>query len=63
VIGKSDQFAARPVTRSYSPDDIGATIYHALGVDPASEVRDRQGRPVRLNTGQVIRALYTGAEG
>jgi hypothetical protein len=62
VIGKSDKLAAHPVTRSYSPDDIGATVYHALGVDPASEVRDRQDRPVRLNTGQVIAALYTGAE-
>ena len=62
VIGKSDKIAAYPVTRPYSPDDVGATVYHALGVDPASEVRDRQDRPVRLNTGQVIEALYTGAE-
>jgi hypothetical protein len=62
VIGKSDRLAAHPVSRSYSPDDIGATVYHALGVDPASELRDRQDRPVRLNTGQVIEALYTGTE-
>jgi hypothetical protein len=60
VIGKSDKLGGHPVTRSYSPDDIGATVYHALGVDPASEVRDRQDRPVRLNTGRVIEALYTG---
>jgi hypothetical protein len=62
VIGKSDKVAARPASRSFSPDDIGATVYHALGIDPASEIRDRQDRPVRLNTGQVIEALYSAAE-
>jgi Protein of unknown function (DUF1501) len=62
VIGKSDRLAAHPVTRSYSPDDVGATVYQALGVEPASEVRDRQDRPVRLNSGQVIQALCTGTE-
>jgi hypothetical protein len=62
VIGKSDRFAAHPLTTPYSPDDVGATVYHALGVDPAAEVHDRQDRPVRLNTGRVIQALYDGAE-
>jgi uncharacterized protein (DUF1501 family) len=61
VIGKSDKLAAHPASRSFSPDDVGATVYHALGIDSASEVRDRQNRPVRLNTGQVIEALYSAA--
>jgi hypothetical protein len=60
VIGKSDKIGAYPTTTPYSPDDIGATVYHVLGVDPASEVRDRQDRPVQLNRGQVIEALFTG---
>jgi hypothetical protein len=63
VIGRSDKIGAYPVTPPYSPDDVGATVYHVLGVDPASEVRDRQGRPVRLNQGQVMHALFTGASG
>jgi len=63
VIGKSDRIAAYPTTTPYSPDDIGATVYHLLGVDPASEVRDRQNRPVQLNRGQVMEALFTGAAG
>jgi hypothetical protein len=63
VIGKSDKTGAYPTTTPYSPDDIGATVYHMLGVDPASEVRDRQDRPVQLNRGQVIEALFTGAAG
>jgi hypothetical protein len=63
VIGKSDKIGAYPVTTPYSPDDIGATVYQVLGVDPASEVRDRQDRPVQLNRGRAIEALFTGAAG
>jgi hypothetical protein len=61
VIGKSDKMGAYPVTTPYSPDDLGATVYHVLGIDPAIEVHDRQDRPVRLNRGEVIRPLFTGA--
>jgi hypothetical protein len=60
VIGSSDRIGAYPSTTPFSPDDVGATVYHALGVDPAAEVRDRQGRPVQLNRGEVIQALFTG---
>jgi hypothetical protein len=63
VIGRSDPIGAYPATNPYSPDDVGATIYNALGVDADAEVRDRQGRPVRLNHGEVIQALYTGRSG
>jgi uncharacterized protein (DUF1501 family) len=63
VIGKSDKIGAYPMTTPYSPDDLGATVYHVLGVDPASEVRDRQDRPVQLNRGQMMEALFTGASG
>ncbi len=60
VIGRSDRIGAYPATTPYSPDDVGATVYHVLGVDPASEVRDRQGRPVQLNRGEVMQALFNG---
>jgi hypothetical protein len=63
VIGKSDKIGGYPVTQPYSPDDVGATVYQVLGVNPASEVRDRQNRPVQLNRGQVIRSLFTGTAG
>ncbi len=63
VIGRSDKIGAYPVTAPYAPDDVGATVYHLLGVDPAVEVRDRQDRPVQLNQGKVIEALFTGATG
>lgn len=61
VIGKSDRLGAYPVTRSFGPPDLAATIYRALGVDPAIELRDRLGRPLRLCSGQVIDPIYSAA--
>ncbi|MFZ9090237.1 MAG: DUF1501 domain-containing protein, partial [Planctomycetaceae bacterium] len=58
VIGETDEIAAYPVTKAWSPDDLGATIYTALGIDPHSVVRDRLNRPVHLNQGQVMNVLY-----
>src|SRR5258708_3449505 len=63
VIGKSDAIGAYPATTPYSPADVGATVYHVLGVNPEVEVRDRLNRPVQLNHGQVIQGLFTGAPG
>jgi hypothetical protein len=62
VIGKSDAIAAHPVTRPYRHSDVGATVYSALGIDPRTELRDMQGRPLVLNTGRPIEPLYTGRE-
>jgi hypothetical protein len=61
IIGKSDRLGAYPVSRAFGPPDLAATIYHALGVDPATELRDRLGRPIRLCTGEVMSPLYTTA--
>jgi hypothetical protein len=60
VIGRSDAIGAYPATPPFSPDDVGATVYHALGVESGVEVRDRQARPVHLNRGEVMRVLFTG---
>jgi len=62
VIGRSDEIGAYPMTRPYSPNDIGATVYRTLGIPLDLEVRDRLNRPIRLNRGEVIEPLFTGAE-
>lgn len=62
VIGRSDAVGAYPSTTPYTPDDVGATIYSVLGIEPSTEVRDRQLRPVQLNRGDVIQALFTGRD-
>jgi uncharacterized protein (DUF1501 family) len=61
VIGRSDDIGAYPVTRAFSPNDVAATVYHVLGIPLETEVRDRLGRPVRLNRGEVIESLFSGA--
>ncbi len=58
VVGASDAHAAYPATRGWYPADLGATIYTALGIDPASTIIDRLGRPHRLNAGEVIAPLF-----
>jgi uncharacterized protein (DUF1501 family) len=58
VIGASDAHGAYPSTTPFTPEDIGATVYHALGVPPDAEVRDRVARPVQLNRGRVMSQLF-----
>ncbi|MBI1312453.1 DUF1501 domain-containing protein [bacterium] len=62
VIGRSDETGAYPLTRAYSPNDVGATVYSLLGIDSDAHVTDRLGRSVRLNKGEVIEPLFTGVE-
>ncbi len=62
TIGRSDATGSYPVTKAYSPIDIGATVYRALGIPSDAVVRDRFDRPVRLNRGEVISPLYTGVD-
>jgi hypothetical protein len=54
VHGASDRWAAYPARDPVSPDDLGATILHALGIDPATEVHDPLGRALRINAGRPI---------
>lgn len=60
VIGKSDETGAYPATKAFSPDDVAATVYQMMGIDPESELRDRLNRPARLNKGKVIEPLFSG---
>ena len=58
LVGASDRMGAHPASPPYTPADLAATIYRSFGVDPASEIHDRFGRPVRLCDGQPIAELY-----
>jgi uncharacterized protein (DUF1501 family) len=57
VYGSSDRYAAEPASNPTTPADLAATIYHLLGVDPRSEIRDRLGRPLTLCDGRVLDTL------
>lgn len=45
VIGATDKQGACPLTRPHTPGDVAATIYHALGIDVATTIVDREERP------------------
>jgi hypothetical protein len=48
VYGKSDSHGAFPDEHPVPPEDLAATIYYLLGIDPASEVYDRNDRPLAI---------------
>ena len=42
-----------------TPDDLHATIFHALGIDRQLRYPDRKGRPIdAINHGNVISLLF-----
>ncbi|MBM3837934.1 MAG: DUF1501 domain-containing protein [Verrucomicrobia bacterium] len=59
VIGSTDRFAAEATSRPVHYQDVVATLYHNLGLDPrTTTVTDTSGRPQFLVTvGQPIREL------
>lgn len=59
VIGATDRYAAEPVERPVHYQDVIATLYHNLGINPrATTVLDPTGRPQYLtDIGQPIREL------
>ena len=44
-----------PATAPY--EDLAATVYHCLGVDPRTSLRDRLGRPMTLCDGTPLAAV------
>ncbi|MBI4607296.1 MAG: DUF1501 domain-containing protein [Planctomycetes bacterium] len=58
VHGASDRYAAYPARDPVAPEDIAATIYAALGVDPSTVIRDPLDRPHELATGRVIEPIF-----
>ena len=56
-VGASDRFAAYPAETPVTPQDIAATIYHLMGLDPETILKDNQDRPFPLATGEPIRAI------
>jgi uncharacterized protein (DUF1501 family) len=58
VIGKTDARAERPASDPYGPEDLSATMYHLMGIDPEDEFYTPEGRPVKIaNNGKVIQEL------
>jgi hypothetical protein len=59
VYGASDRIAALPALDPVSPDDLAATMYHALGLDPHALVYDALDRPLALALGRPLVELWS----
>jgi hypothetical protein len=60
VHGATDPQGMAPATEPCTPDDVSATIFHALGIDPHVELTTPTGRPVQLfREGRVIETLLS----
>ncbi|QDT02459.1 hypothetical protein K227x_08360 [Rubripirellula lacrimiformis] len=60
VIGESDDSAAGPRHEAITPDDVAASFYHNLGIDPTLEYDTNTGRPITLvRDGKIIQQLFS----
>ncbi len=57
--GESDKQAGYAVSHPVSPEDLAATIFYALGIDPSSHIPDSQGRPqLVVDGGEPVLQLF-----
>jgi hypothetical protein len=61
VYGATDAGGERPKDRPVSPDDVAATFYRALSIDPKKEYHSPTGRPIQIvHDGNPIAELLPG---
>ena len=57
VHGSSDKHAAFPDRDPVRPDDLAATMFYLLGIDPQTEVYDTANRPLVIAAGSPVMGL------
>lgn len=57
ILGRSDEQGAFAAEGLVPPEDISATIFRQLGLEPHTELHDPTGRPMPISRGNVLRAL------
>jgi hypothetical protein len=56
--GESDQTASSPKDKPVHPNDLLATTYYALGIDPDMQVLNHLNQPRELVKGKVVTELW-----
>jgi hypothetical protein len=56
--GVSDRNAGYPASDPVRPEDLSATLFDALGIDPHVEIRDPLNRPLPLSRGRVLSSVF-----
>jgi len=57
IYGASDKYGGYPARDPVRPDDLAATMYYLLGIDPETEVRDPLDRPLPIAAGKPLVGL------
>jgi hypothetical protein len=60
VVGSSDATGGEPKDRPVSPAEVAATVYRALGLDPATSLPGPDGRPLPLAEAAPVMELFRG---
>ena len=58
VVGSSDRIGGHPVNDPQTPENLAATIYHALGLPQTTAWHDAVGRPHHIYHGKPIAGLF-----
>lgn len=59
VLGESDATGSGPLNDGFKPDDVAASFYHNLGINPKQEFQTETGRPITLvRDGEIIPELF-----
>ena len=48
VVGATNSKAEFPTEKPYTPQDLLATVYRHLGIDPSRNLLDHSGRPIAI---------------
>ncbi len=48
VIGETDDKAQGPLNKGFTPDDLAASFFQNIGIDPGTEYEANVGRPITL---------------
>jgi hypothetical protein len=59
VYGGSDKDGAYPTENPVRPDDLAATVYYLLGIDPQTEVYGVGNRPLQISSGKPVLRLLS----
>ncbi|QDU94750.1 DUF1501 domain-containing protein [Lignipirellula cremea] len=57
IHGASDAHAMYPDEHPVKPDDLAATMHYLLGIDPASEIVDRNNRPLVIAGKPILEVI------
>jgi len=56
--GESDATASSPKEKPVHPNDLLATVYYSLGIDPDMEIRNHLNQPRELVKGKPLTELW-----